>query len=61
MDQDLYDEFGNYIGPEMADSDEEASGGEDEYGDEDADEEQKQELALPREASHFLSQMKMSR
>jgi len=39
MDQELYDEFGNYIGPELDDSDEEESEEEEEEEKEERDEE----------------------
>ena len=41
MDQELYDEFGNYIGPDMDDSEEEGS--EDEEEEEDDEEEREQQ------------------
>lgn len=45
MDQELYDEFGNYVGPEL-DSDEE---------DEDADEDQNREDAMAEYAGEVSS------
>jgi hypothetical protein len=41
MDQELYDEFGNYIGPDMDDSDEEGSDEDGEEPDEEDDEQER--------------------
>lgn len=43
MDDNLYDEFGNYIGPELADSSEEESESEEEEEEDEEDEENDQE------------------
>jgi hypothetical protein len=52
MDQELYDEFGNYIGPEMADSDEEGSS-EEEEADDDEEEREQQGPAGPEVRLQF--------
>lgn len=53
MDDNLYDEFGNYIGPELADSSEEESESEEEEEEEEEEDQQdevrygKTDLQLP--------------
>lgn len=44
MDDNLYDEFGNYIGPELADSSEEESESEEEEEEEDEEENDQEEV-----------------
>ncbi|VDN11697.1 unnamed protein product [Dibothriocephalus latus] len=53
MDADLYDEFGNYIGPNIASDEEEIeddSGGEDDGGDEETPEQAIDHIEKPDES-----------